>query len=195
MSTDDPGDQVVILRGIRWEQYVALGESVGDAPGVRMTYLDGVLQLMSPCRAHTICRRLVSRLVEVWALERDISLNGFGSETYRKEDQKAGSEPDECYIVGPEKQFPDLAIEVVYSRGGVDKLEVYRRLGVREVWFWIDGGIRVYQLTRNGYRQVRKSRVLAGIDVDEISAIVASTDSSQQTEAVRRYQRSLRRRS
>jgi len=43
-------------------------------------------------------------------------------------------EPDECYLVGDQdKSAPDLAIEVIGTSGGIDKLEIYRRLDVGEV--------------------------------------------------------------
>ena len=52
-----------------------------------------------------------------------------------------GVEPDECYVFGdaPDPERPDLAIEVVWTRGGIDKREIYRALGVRELWFWRRG--------------------------------------------------------
>ncbi|MEG4506483.1 Uma2 family endonuclease [Microcoleus sp. F6_B4] len=37
------------------------------------------------------------------------------------------------------KAIPDLAIEVVFTSGGIDKLQLYKRLGIPEVWFWEDG--------------------------------------------------------
>ena len=67
--------------------------------------------------------------------------------------KEAGCEADECYIFGPrprDKARPDLAIEVVWTSGGLDKLEVYRRLEVGEVWFWKDGVIAVHVLDRDG---------------------------------------------
>jgi hypothetical protein len=35
-----------------------------------------------------------------------------------------------------ERDRPDIAIEVIWTSGGIDKLEVYRKLGVREVWYY-----------------------------------------------------------
>ncbi|WP_287129555.1 hypothetical protein [Candidatus Cyanaurora vandensis] len=45
-------------------------------------------------------------------------------------------EPDECYSLGQEKAIPDLAIEMMITKSRVNKLEIYRGLGVTEVWFW-----------------------------------------------------------
>jgi Uma2 family endonuclease len=187
-------DQVVVLRGIPWEQYDALCAARADTAGPHMAYLDGVLELISPSRRHEYAKTLIARLVEAYAEERGLSLNGFGSETFRKKAQDAGVEPDECYCVGPAKKVPHFAIEVFYTSGGVDKLEIYRRLKVAEVWFWVRGQFWVYRLVGRQYDLVERSRVLPDLDLDELARIVASTDESHQTEAVRAYRRALRRR-
>jgi Uma2 family endonuclease len=59
-------------------------------------------------------------------------------------------EPDECYLVGSDqsRQTPDLVIEVVWTSGGIDKLEAYRRLGVPEVWFWKNDRIQIHVLEK-----------------------------------------------
>ena len=85
-----------------------------DGPGVRMTYLRGALELMSPSRLHEDVKTRLARLLELWALERDVPLYGYGSTTFRVEPRERGLEPDECYVVGqPMAEVPELAIEVV----------------------------------------------------------------------------------
>jgi Uma2 family endonuclease len=184
-------DQIVVLRAIAWEQYDALVEARGDDAGPRMAYLDGLLEIMTVSPRHEYEKKLIARLLEAYAEERDVSLNGFGQTTYRKKAKKAGLEPDECYCVGAEKSLPDLAIEVFYTSGGVDKLEIYRRLEVGEVWFWVKGTFWIYQLVSRRYEKVERSRVLPALDLDEIAHIVVTTDRAHQTEAVRAYRRSL----
>lgn len=39
--------------------------------------------------------------------------------TMREVPKEAGLEPDECYVIGAEKEYPDLAIEVVWTSGGM----------------------------------------------------------------------------
>ena len=53
-----------------------------------------------------------------------------GSWTIRSRPKERGLEPDECYILGDPgaRKRPDLAIEVEWTRGLVDKVEVYRGL-------------------------------------------------------------------
>lgn len=186
-------DQVVVLRNLPWEQYDALCEARSDAAGPRMAYLDGTLEIMSPARKHEFEKTLIGRLIEAYAEETELSLNGFGSETFREKAQEAGVEPDECYCVGPAKKYPDFAIEVVNTSGGVDKLEIYRRLKVSEVWFWQKGQFWIYRLSGRKYAPRERSEVLPGLDLGALAKIIAATDESHQTEAVRAYRRSLRR--
>ncbi len=89
---------------------------------------------------------------------------------------------------------PDLAIEVGWSRSGIDKLEIYRRLGVREVWRWDDDEIApMHRLARGQYRRRVGSIVLRALDLDDLVRRVVATDPRGQTAAVRAYRRWLRR--
>src|SRR5215475_11395523 len=126
----EPGDhdEVVVLRGVPWNQFVALAKL--DLAGPRLAYLDGVLQLVSPGHYHEGVKTLLARLLECYVDVRGGYFDGFGAETYRKRKKQAGVEPDECYVLDDKpKKVPDLAIEVVSTHESIDKLEIYRRLG------------------------------------------------------------------
>ena len=186
-------DQVVVLRNISWDQYVAINDArEGRQP--LLAYLDGELELVTVSFRHEFVKTLLARLVEAFAEETQTKLNGFGGATLRKKAKKAGCEPDEWYSIGKRKEAPDLAIEVVHTSGGIDKLEVYRRLGAREVWFFINGRFFVYRLVDGRYKEIQRSAALPRIDFDQLARIIASTDEDDQTEAVRAYRHSLRRR-
>ena len=184
-------DDIVVLRCIPWALYEAFCAAREGAGGVRVAYLDGEMELMSPSRPHEHWKTLLARLLEAYAEEQGLSLNGFGNETLKKKPKKSGIEPDECYHLGPEKEFPDLAIEVVYTSGGIDKLEIYRRLGVGEVWFWIEDGIRIYRLKGSRYEELAASPLFPDLDVSRLCAVVRETARDHQTEAVRAFRRSL----
>lgn len=186
-------DQVVVLRDVPWEQYDALCRAREHRAGPRMAYLDGALEIMSPAPKHESDKKMLARLLECYAEEEGLSLNALGSTTYSSKAKKAGLEPDECYIIGPEKPVPDLAIEVLHTSGGIDKLEVYRRLKVREVWYWANDRLWIYRFTGRRYVEVEQSEVLPALDLGELARIVRETDMWHQTEAVRAYRRRLRR--
>jgi len=190
---EDDRDQIVVLRGVSWAQYEALS-AARNSIRPRMAYLDGALEVMTTSRRHEIWKKLIARLIEAYVDETGGPLNALGSTTFRKKAKKAGAEPDECYCVGRVGNVPDLAIEVVYTSGGIDKLEVYRRMGVDEVWFWIEGRFWIYRQVDGRFAESARSVALPGIDLDEIARIVISTDDSEQAEVVRAFRRSLRRR-
>lgn len=122
----------MLLRGVPWSTYVVLRDSI-QSPGVRMTYLGGQLEIMTPSRGREVEKTQIARLLELFCLERDIPLFGYGSTTFRREEKERGLEPDECYCRDRDKDVPDVAVEVVKSHGSIDKLDVYLGLGVREV--------------------------------------------------------------
>ena len=193
-------DQVVVLRNVPWEQYVALADARPKA-SPRMAYLDGELALMTVSERHEIAKKVLARLLEAYAEEASIDLDGAGNATWRDALKQAGLEADECYFVNrvpADDSPPDLAIEVVLSSGGVDKLEIYRRLGFREVWFWIDEQLEIHSLARSRsgeahYRKRATSGLLPDLDVEEITTIARSRPVSQ-TRAVRAYRRALQQR-
>ncbi len=109
-------DQQVVLFGVSWQQYENLLATLGDFPGLRMTYLEGGLELLMPSSEHEMLKKVIARLLERYAEELDIPLHGYGSTTFRKEAKARGLEPDECYCIGTLKDLPDLAIEVILTR-------------------------------------------------------------------------------
>jgi Uma2 family endonuclease len=185
-------DQRVVFYNVPWSEYESLCAIRGDDAGPRMTYLEGTLEIMSPGRMHEHVKKFIARLLEAYADQRAIPLLGFGSETYRKKAVQRGLEPDECYCVGDEKELPDIAIEVVSTSGGVDKLEVHRGLGIPEVWFWMDGRFHLFALAVDGYRPIERSTFLPDLDVQALAQLVATTERSKQAQAVWAFRRSLR---
>jgi Uma2 family endonuclease len=185
-SRDD--EQRILIHGVSWATYVMLRDSI-ESPGVRMTYLAGSLEIMSPSRAHEVEKTQIARLLELFCLERDIPLFGYGSTTFRREEHERGLEPDECYCRGGDKPVPDVALEVVVSHGSIDKLDVYRRLGVREVWVFEDARFRVFELHGDAYGAIPRSAVLPEVDLAELGRFAMMDD---QHAALRAYRDTLR---
>ncbi|MCI0570758.1 MAG: Uma2 family endonuclease [Myxococcaceae bacterium] len=178
------------LWDIRWKDYEAILRMLGDQAGVRVSYLRGILEFMSPSERHESLKKMIARLLEMYALEHDIELVGKGSMTIRKREKERGAEPDECYFVNrTARGFPDLAIEVVLSHGAIDKFELYAGLGVKELWLWEDGTLHVYRLRGERYARARKSHLLPELDLSHLARFVERED---QTRAVREYRDSLR---
>lgn len=184
------GEHRVLIHGVSWGQYSALRDLFDDHAGLRMTYLEGTLEIMTPSPEHEREKTVIARLVETYAVEKRIALNGYGSTTFKKQAKERGAEPDECYVLGtPLREVPDIAIEVVVTSGGLDKLAVYVGLGVPEVWFFHKGRFYLYSLGEAGYAPLTRSRFLPDLDLDALATFV---DRDDQTEAILGYRDTLR---
>jgi Uma2 family endonuclease len=174
-------DKIVVLRGLSWSDYQRMLEVRGDARVPRFAYLQGDLEVMRPSRPHESIKSNIGTLVEVWCMEMGVEFSAVGSWTLEDKASERGIEPDECYIFGDPSHAlrPDLAIEVVWTSGGVRKLDIYAKLGVAEVWFWRRGRIEVYLLNGESYEESTTSRALPGIDLSELVSFLDRPTSSQ----------------
>lgn len=62
--------------------------------------------------------------------------------------------------------------EVVRTTGGLDKREIYRRLGVPEIWIWRDGVVTVHALRDGAYVQIDQSAQLPGVDLKLLTSLL-----------------------
>jgi Uma2 family endonuclease len=191
---DADTDHFVHLHDVSWADYERLLRMRGDHSAPRITYLEGEVEIMSPSRSHESIKSFIGCLVEVYCLENDIDFTPYGAWTLKEKREERGAEADECYVFGEPKnpKRPDLAIEVEWTSGRIDKLQVYRKLGVREVWYWREGRIEPYLLRGERYRLIPKSKVLPGIDLAEIGSLIDRPSASR---AIREYRAALRKRS
>lgn len=179
------------MHQVPWADYEGYLALRGERSAPRIAYLDGTLELMSPSKQHERFKSYIGRLIEAYALERGLELSPYGSWTLRNGPKEAGIEPDECYLVGSdqERETPDLAVEVVWTSGGIDKLEIYRRLGVAEVWFWKDGALTIHALEGDRYEARARSRFFPGLDT---TLVLRCLDLPSVTQAVRTFVEALR---
>jgi Uma2 family endonuclease len=194
-ASPDPSrvDQRVRMHGVSWQAYEALLAWRAESSRPRMTYLEGELELMSPSRSHEIMKTRLARLLEAWAEEIGIALDGAGSWTIRDAAVERGAEADECYVLGSAEAAsrPDVAIEVVWTSGGIDKLEVWRKLGVPEVWIWEDGALVFHVLRGQRYARASRSVLLPTLDPAVIARFMTG---GAQPDAVKRLRAELKRR-
>jgi Uma2 family endonuclease len=183
-------DHRVRLHGVTWDDYQRLLAMRGPKKGaLRIAYLEGEVELMSPGERHESVGRMISRLLAIYALARRVPLNERGSTTWRRRLRARGVEADESYVLGSaRKTRPDLAIEVVITSPGIDKLAIYHGLGVPEVWIWRSGRVRVHVFRRTRYRVQAKSELLPDLDLDLLLSFI---DRQDQTEATADYWRAL----
>ncbi|MBM4320952.1 MAG: Uma2 family endonuclease [Deltaproteobacteria bacterium] len=186
---DSPTDDRIVCLNATWADYQRLLELRGDCSSPRIAYLEGTVEIMTPSRTHGVLKSLLGRLVEVYCLHNQIDFVTLGSWTLEDKTVQRGVEPDECYIFGSEEtDRPHLAIEVIWTSGGLDKLQIYRKLRVREVWIWRKGRLVPHILVDEHYVSATRSEVLPGID---LAQLVSFLDRPTTSQAIREYRTAL----
>ncbi|MGH9381941.1 MAG: Uma2 family endonuclease [Thermoanaerobaculia bacterium] len=194
-------DQRVFLHDVPWEEYERLLEVRGESSVPRMTYLEGELELMTPSHHHEGIKTRLARLLETWGEEAGVELYGVGSWTIKQRREERGAEADECYLIDPDPSLdpadddawprrPDLAIEVVWTSGGIPKLEVWRKLGVPEVWIWQADRLTLHALRGERYQEIPASELLPDLDLELLLRFLETPPG--QTAAVRAYRAALK---
>ncbi|SPE57082.1 conserved hypothetical protein [Verrucomicrobia bacterium] len=161
-------EERLILCGLSWQRYLDLDKALGDdRPGPRFYYLDGDLEIMTTSNEHERIKKWLGDLLAMYFDEIGLEVVPRGQATMRLALKAAGAEPDESWCLGQEKEFPDLVLEIALTSGGVQKLELYRRFHISEVWFWDREGLKIFTLRADdtGYEQVSRSRLLPKLDV------------------------------
>jgi Uma2 family endonuclease len=159
-----------------WEQFEAIESLIADAPGLRITYLDGCVEFMTLGEDHEQIKSVLAIFIALYLFEKGLKFIPVGSATRRDKSKDVSFEPDESYYLGEKKEHPDLAIEVTITSGGIDKLEKYKRLKIAEVWFWENNQLVLYRLREHNYEQISKSEFLPDLDIALLVRCVQMSD-------------------
>lgn len=171
----------IVLENVSWEIFVALAdERRGSVP--RLSYNEGVLEMMSPKRKHENISCLLGRMIEAYSEIRGIEILSVASVTVKRSDLKKAYEADESYYVTnidkvlakEELDFevdppPDLVIEVELTSSAIDKLELFAAMQVREVWRHDGTSVQFYRLSNGRYECIAESTELPGLSSDLIN--------------------------
>jgi Uma2 family endonuclease len=183
VPSEDTTERRFAIHGVSWDQYLALRDTLEDH-ALRMTYAEGTLELVSPSLHHERIKKALARLLETYALARDVPLHCGGATTFRHHAAERGLEPDECYWVGQDEgDYPHLVIEVALPRGLVDKLASYATMRVREVWMWRGGRLEFHVLGPEGYSVAPRSTLLPELDVEDLARHARMPDQADATRA------------
>jgi Uma2 family endonuclease len=167
----------MVVHGVSWKDYVIAREAL-DGPGLRMAFCEGELELMSPLRPHEEWKTNIARLVELWALERDVPLYGYGSTTFKNAARERGVEPDECYCVGAAmREWPQIVVEVVHTHPfAIDRRRLYSALGAPELWIFEAGAFAIWHQDEGAYQKADRSALLPELDFERLARFVVRTD-------------------
>ena len=148
-----------------WQDFKAIQGVMEQQSGLRMTYLDGVIEFMTLGEYHETIKSMIAILLGIYFWQQGIQFIPVGSATRESKEKSVSFEPDESYYLGEKKEHPDLAIEVNVTSGSPQKLEKYQRLGIREVWMWQAEKLVIYVLEGDRYQETPTSKLLPNLDI------------------------------
>jgi Uma2 family endonuclease len=168
-----PADRLLTVNNIPWEEYEELLDQVGEARGLRISYDEGTLQIMTLSPEHENYAEYISGLIHLLSTRLRINIRFFGSTTIRSRRSKKGNEPDACFyvqsvdLIGNRMQLdftvdppPDIVVEIDIHHNSGAKLPIYAALGVPEVWRYDGYRLTIHQLQQDQYCEVETSFAL-----------------------------------
>lgn len=181
-------EEPILINGLTWREFKAV-EQLIDRPGVRLSFLDGVLEIRKmPGKKHETLKKRIAALLEIYLEFTGCDYTPTGSMTLESEVGLVKREADESYELAPNKERPDLAIEIVVTSGGINKLKAYKRLQIPEVWFWEKGKLSLYALRSQGYVEIQKSEILPDLDIELLTRCISL---SNHVQALREFRQSI----
>lgn len=199
----EPPETRMVLENVAWDIYVALAEQRrGSVP--RMTYDNGVLEMMSPRREHENIGSLVGRMIETYSELRDIEIISVASVTVRRSDLTKGFEADESYYVTHAAELlakreldfevdppPDLVVEVEITSSAIKKMPLFAAMKVPEVWRHDGKSLTMYRRENEGYVQIDSSIELPGLTAERINQTLASRYSVGETSLIQSFRKDI----
>lgn len=176
-----PVGKSVLLENVNWQTFEKILTQLGDHRAARLAYDRGILEIMAPLPEHEYYKEAIGVLVQDLADVLDVDYETLGSTTWKRQDLLAGVEPDNCFYFQHELEIrgklnfdltqdppPDLVLEIDITSKSLDRMPIYARLGVPEIWRYDKGQIKIYQLQGEAYAETDMSLAFPTIRVQQI---------------------------
>ena len=160
-------NQYLIKYGVTWSQFKTLQSTFAEIGGVRMTYCEEILEIMSIGLLHEMICALLGILLGQYFMIKQMRFTSTGAYSQMIE-PKLEFQADLSFSFSSNPEITDLCIEVVVTSGGIKKLRKYQLRSIPEVWFWQDGKIRIYRLQDDEYEEVATSGWLPDLDLEHL---------------------------
>jgi Uma2 family endonuclease len=172
-----PGSQISISN-LSWQEFEAILQELGENRNNRLTYYQGVLEIMSPSALHERPHRIIAYIITAILEQQGRNWEDFGSTTL-KYPEIAGVEPDTCFYIQNADRVrgcttldldqyppPDLAIECdVTSKTTIN---AYQALQIPEVWIYCNGKLQIYSFSEKAYQKTANSLIFPDLPITEM---------------------------
>ncbi len=174
----------VVLHDVTWPTYQALLADMGEHRSARLAYDRGTLEITLPSKLHELINRLLERIITALTEELGMNVLSLGSTTFDFADEKQGVEPDSCFYIqnadrvnpadsAPPTDFPpDLVVEVDITSSSRSRLNIYKSMGVPEIWRYSRQGLTILQLHDGDYRECDHSYTFPLVSAEVLASFV-----------------------
>lgn len=197
-----PNGATLVLRDVAWDEYERLLADLVDRPGLRVTYDEGRLEIMSPLPEHEEYKEFILSIARVLSEIQGLTLETRASATWKRKVFRKGTEPDTCFYVANASRIigrrtidleadppPDIAVEIGITNETLSKFPIYAALGVPEIWRY-DGKTAVfYELGGGTYHSIPGSRFFKGLTPELLAAALEESTQAGQTVALAAFRR------
>jgi Uma2 family endonuclease len=200
-----PADSLLIQHDVSWNDYEELLQTVGERPGLHISFSDGTLQVMTLSFKHEIYVRLIERMIDRLSSRLRIKVLSYGSATMKKQRDQKGAEPDACFyvqsaeLVGRKEEIdinvdppPDVVVEIDLHHESISKSAIYASLGVPELWRYDGDSLTIYRLHEEHYVASEVSASLPVLTAVVLSEFLARIPKEDQYEILSAFEEWLK---
>jgi len=183
-------DECVVLHHVSWDTYERLLADDEERRVPRMTYDQGALELVTPSMPHEEDAGTIARIVDIVSAMLAVPIRNVGSTTFRRRDLHRGFEPDASFYIQNEPRIreqrevdltvdppPDLVLEMEMSGSALNKLALFARMGIPEVWRCDGERVTIRILEQGGYRESQVSLALPVLTSEILERLLADSRS------------------
>lgn len=183
----------VLLQDISWTEFEAILAELSDRPATRIAYCDGMLEIMTPLPEHEYFKEAIGDAIKDIAETLTLDYESYGSTTWRRQAKQAGLEADNCFYFQNEAIVrgrtdinlaqdppPDLALEIDITSKSLERLPIYARLGIPELWCYDAGKLTIYRLQgeeqgeKQGedYAEAAQSAIFPALEISALPQLI-----------------------
>ena len=201
-----PEGATVVFPEVSWEEYQTLLADLESRPGLRASYDNGRLQVVSPSAEHEAYKDLALRLAQTVAEELGVPLETRGSTTWKRRALAKGVEPDASFYVSNAHRVigrrtidletdppPDIVVEIDVTNESLSKFPIYAALGVPEIWRYDGSRFDMYELQQSEYVPCSTSRSFPELTAPIVFECLELSKTAGQTKAIEAFRQRLRR--
>jgi len=194
----------VTLHNISWESYEKILEALGDNRAARLTYYQGMLEIMTPLEEHESGSEHIGMLIHILTEELNLNVKSMASTTLKVPALKASPEPDKCYYIQNEPAVrgkivdltidppPDLILEVDITHTDINKKQLYQDMKVPEFWRYNGSKLTIYVLNKGEYLESENSQTFPILTKQMVYNFLAECKTQGETQTKRAFRTWLR---